>query len=179
MAELKHWQSLFIAEYLKNGFNGTQAYLTIKPQNTLLTAQVESCKLLKTPKVKSLLQRERALVDATSLATREVLIVEAHEAREMAKATKNVGGMNQSTELKGKLSGVFQQDSDTGKGYMNLIKSISVTINNDNRVVSVKSAQDGSGRQVKERAYHRVSVPSGPDPEPDEAIVDLQEKLFG
>ncbi len=131
MAELKHWVTAFIAEYAKNGGNGTQAYLTVRPKNNPNSAGVEASKLLSQPMVQSALDKEYARGGASRLAATDTLLVEAEEVRLLALKDKKLGNAIQSIDLKAKLNGVYQDTSDKGHGYLNLIKSISVTVNNN------------------------------------------------
>ncbi len=128
---LKHWVTMFIAEYATNGENGLQAYLTVKPSVTPETAKVEASKLLTQPNVRSALQREYDRVSATSVATRENLITKANTIHAMAIDAKKLGNALQSIDLMAKMNGVYQDTTDKGHGYMQLIKSISVTVNNN------------------------------------------------
>ena len=142
MAELKHWVAQFVAEYAKNGNNGTQAYLTVRPKNNPNSAGVEASKLLSQPMVQSALDKEYALVGASRLATSEVLTVEAEEVRLLALESKHYGNALQSIDLKAKINGVYQDTTDKGRGYMDLIKSISITVNNN--TVNVVKPVDNS-----------------------------------
>ena len=45
--KLKPIEELFVAEYIKNGQNGTQAYLAIRPDSKERSASVSAYRLLK------------------------------------------------------------------------------------------------------------------------------------
>ena len=51
MKELTDQDKLFINTYLTNGFNSTEAYLTIKPGTKRATAATQGCILLKKPHI--------------------------------------------------------------------------------------------------------------------------------
>lgn len=53
------WWETFADEYIKNGYNGTQAYLKAKPGVKLATANTESCLLLQNPKFRKVLKSNR------------------------------------------------------------------------------------------------------------------------
>jgi hypothetical protein len=48
---LKPWEERFCLEYVQKASNGKQAYLAVKPKVTEKTAEVESSKLLRNPKI--------------------------------------------------------------------------------------------------------------------------------
>jgi phage terminase small subunit len=113
MNKLTHTEEMFVAEYIKNGGNGKQAYMTVRPKASMATAKVNACKMLKRPAVKRALQEVKSKKLDQAIASREYLINQAHEIGKDAYKKEKHGAALKSVELKGKLNNVFEdKESD-------------------------------------------------------------------
>jgi len=128
MKKLSHTEELFVIEYLRNGQNATQAYLTVRPNSSIKSAKVSACRLLKKSSVIEAIKNEVEKRYDESIASREYLINEAHEIGKEARQDKSYGSAIKAIELKGKLNKVFDSEEPEMKGYINLIQSITVNV---------------------------------------------------
>ena len=126
--KLNYTDKLFISEYIRNGGNGTQAYLAIKPDVSVNSAAVSANRMLKRPAVQEALDRE---VEKT-IASREGLIREAHRIKEKAEKTDKLQVALNAIDLKGKLAGRYREQSDGTDQFERIIQMFQVNVNVDN-----------------------------------------------
>jgi phage terminase small subunit len=125
--KLSYTEELFVAEYLKDG-NGTRAYLAIKPNSSERAAAVSANRLLKKPAVMVALQGEVERKIDVSIASRANLIQEAHDVKERAKKSDKLQVELNSIDLKGKLAGIYKELADDNTGFMTLLQSITINV---------------------------------------------------
>lgn len=120
----KPWQTVFEAEYLKNGNNGTQAYLIAKPNVTLKTAKVESSKYLTRPDViESLKRTTDKQVDKLRFSKGQILDnIDDIRIKSLDKDQLSVS-LKANKEL-AELSNLYDRGADDKGNYMLLIKSL-------------------------------------------------------
>lgn len=107
-ARFPPWWEVFTDEYLKNGYNGTQAYLKARPNVTMGTAKAESCNLVKNPNFQQLLAKKRQKV------TNKIDVdfnrwLEEMESLAFARVFKvDAGAKHKALETLGKITGIIQ-----------------------------------------------------------------------
>lgn len=121
----------FTKAYAANGFNGTQAYLSVRPKVTYETAATAASVLLKKPEVQEALDLLLTKGDdknlAKRVATRDHLILETHEIYEKAKGKEQFKTALSAIDQKGRLNRVYDKDVADMTGYATLMQSIQVT----------------------------------------------------
>jgi phage terminase small subunit len=109
---------MFVAEYISNGGNGKQAYMTVRPKASQQTAKVNACKMLKRPAVKKALQEVKSKKMDEAIASQEYLINEAHKIGKDAYKKDKHGAALKAVETKAKLNHVFDdKESDITNWY--------------------------------------------------------------
>jgi phage terminase small subunit len=118
MNKLTHTEEMFVAEYISNGGNGKQAYMTVRPKASQQTAKVNACKMLKRPAVKKALQEVKSKKMDEAIASQEYLINEAHKIGKDAYKKDKHGAALKAVETKAKLNHVFDdKESDITNWY--------------------------------------------------------------
>lgn len=131
--KLTHTEELFVAEYLKNGQNGSRAYLSIRPNVSSRSARVSAHRLLKKPQVIELINNAVTKRYDESIASKEYLTEEAHIIGKDAFKKGKHGSALQAVELKGKLNKVFDNDKPEMEGYVKFIQSVTLDVNTSNK----------------------------------------------
>ena len=68
-------QQDFIMEYISNGFNGIQAYLSAYPNSTVKTARTNAYKLLANKEIKAEIERQvKTILEAKHITAERVLL---------------------------------------------------------------------------------------------------------
>jgi len=131
MKKLTHTDELFVIECLKNGQNGTKAYLTVRPKVSARSASVSANRLLKKSSVIESIKNEVDKRYDESVASREYLTEEAHIIGKDAFKKGKHGPAIKAVELKGKLNKVFDSEEPEMQGYIKLIQSITVNVDDE------------------------------------------------
>lgn len=113
-----------VDNYIANGGNGKQAYLSVRPNAKPNTAAVKACEILKREEVKHYLHQQQNKVSTDSIASREYLIKQAHEIGQEAREAKAYVPALNSVELKAKLNGVLDKDSDSTADYTKIMQTL-------------------------------------------------------
>jgi phage terminase small subunit len=145
MKKLKHTEEMFIAEYIKNGGNGKEAYMTVRPKASKETAKVNACRMLKRPGVQRALQDVRGERLEEAIASQEYLIHEAHEIGQEARQDKSYGAALKGVELKAKLNHVFEdsKESDLMQWYQS-IQRLGLKLINEKEVIDITPEREDS-----------------------------------
>jgi phage terminase small subunit len=125
MNKLTHTEELFIAAYIKNGGNGTQAYLEVRPKASWQTAKANASRMLKKPAVISELQKVKSEKQDEAIASKEYLIKEAHEIGKDAYKKEKHGAALKAVEVKGKLNKVYDEEPEM-QGYIRLHQELNL-----------------------------------------------------
>jgi len=142
MKKLTHTEELFVIEYLRNGQNATQAYLTVRPNSSIKSAKVSACRLLKKSSVIGSIKNEVEKRYDESIASREYLTEEAHIiGRDAFKKGKH-GPAIKAVELKGKLNKIFDADEPELKGWHALMQQIVINVNKDGDIDVTPKIED-------------------------------------
>lgn len=128
----------FIAEYIKNGYNATQAYLSIRPEVSYETAATNAGRLLKNAEVIEALETRSNRTLNKAIASREHLISEAHDILEAAKQEKQYSTALNAVDLKAKLNKLYDKSEPETEGYIKLINMLQVNV----------TVQDNPGNQA-------------------------------
>jgi hypothetical protein len=106
------WWQVFITEYLTNGNNATRAYLECHAVKTT-TAEVESCRLLRNPKFKKLMDSAIEALNQKQSMTREEWI---KTLTEVGKVKTGINGATKvkALELLGKSLGYVTEKMEVG-----------------------------------------------------------------
>jgi hypothetical protein len=124
--KLNYTEEMFVAEYLRNGQNGTRAYLSIRPRVTERSAAVSANRLLKSPAVIEAIKGAVAERFDESIASREHLIKEANEIGKEARGKGVYGAALNAVELKAKLNKLFDRDEPEMDRYYQVIQALTI-----------------------------------------------------
>lgn len=111
----------FLNEYLKNGNNATQAYLSISPKVAVTTAAEEGKKYLRKPYVTRLLEQHKKKMAKKGEVTLESQMKEAERLKKMAEENGDMKSVIDLFKEQNKLVGLYAP-----KKTENLNKNISV-----------------------------------------------------
>ena len=128
--KLSPLEELFVSEYISNGFNGTQAYLKVKPKVKEAVAAASATRFLKKVNVQNAIDAHLKERKEDSIANRDYLTKEAHEIGTEARKDKNYGSALTAVDLKAKLNQVYKEDTERGM-YANTMKNIFLQINQE------------------------------------------------
>lgn len=131
-------QKAFVGEYIKNGYNATQAYLSIRPEVSYKTAQASASQYLSNPIIKQAVEGATNRTLNKAIATREHLINEAHDILEAAKQEKQYSTALNAVDLKAKLNKLYDKSEPETEGYIKLINMLQVNV----------TVQDNPGNQA-------------------------------
>lgn len=115
-----------VDNYIANGGNKTQAYLSVRPKAKPTTAKVKACNLFKRPEVVSYLEEQSSQITVDSIASREYLIRQAHRIGNKAEEVGKLNTALTAIETKGKLNRVYDADTDSPTDYSKLIQTLIV-----------------------------------------------------
>ena len=128
--KLSPLEESFVTEYISNGFNGTQAYLAIRPDVKEESAAPSATRFLKKVTVQNAIDAHHKERKEDSIASKDYLTKEAHEIGKEARKDKNYGSALSAVKLKGELNQVFKQDTEQGK-YTETMNKIFLQINQE------------------------------------------------
>lgn len=134
----------FVNTYLKNGFNGTQAYLAVSPMVSRETAATMANKYLNLPEVQNEIEKVQDREFADSVASREYLIKEAHDIGLEARVEKKLNTALQAVEVKGRLNKVFDKENQDMGGYEDLLRTL-VVVQGDVNIGGGVNGSTGNG----------------------------------
>ena len=149
--KLRPIEQAFINEYLKNGCNATQAYLSVKPKCKYESARVISTRMLAKVTVKEAIEQAMEKTCMSNVASREYLIQETHETVQEAKKEKCYGAAIKGIELKGKLNRLFDREQPDMAGYQVLMQQLIINTtdkadHSGDVIDIVREEIDGEGR---------------------------------
>jgi phage terminase small subunit len=142
---MKHTEEQFVIEYIKNGGNGTQAYLAVKPNSSEKSAKVSACRLLKKPAVIDAIKQASEKGYDEGIASREYLIKEAHEIGKDAFRKDKHGAAIKAVDTKAKLNHIYDETKDESATYSALLQSININIPGLSKTIDVTpELEDGN-----------------------------------
>lgn len=118
----------FVAEYIKNGYNATQAYLAVRPGVTYTTAATTGAQYLGNPHIKEAIDRQVDKRINKSVASRDHLIQEAHDILGEARADKHYQTALNAVEVKAKLNRLYDKAEPDTDGYIKLVQMLQVNV---------------------------------------------------
>ena len=128
--KIKPKHLVFVQEYLKNGNNATQAYLSMNGTVGNGTARTEGSKLLTEPDIQRMMSEQFEGDAVLRVATKEYLLQQTHDIGNLALGSEKYDTALKAIELKGKLNRVFTDDGDDSEKYGKVINTLMVgTIN--------------------------------------------------
>jgi hypothetical protein len=139
MPKLTHLQDTFVKEYVKNGFNATQAYLKAHPGTKLSNASQYGSELIRKPQVHCEIEALKHKGLQSSPHNRENLLKRAYKYEEMAASAHKLHISLNSIDLQAKLNGLYNDITDKGQ-FDQLIQACQININ----VNQVEDNQDKS-----------------------------------
>jgi hypothetical protein len=138
--KLTYLEKLFLAEYNKNGGNGTEAYLSLKPHVSRRSASVCATRILKKTAVTEVLQKHTDKQIDEGIASREKILEEIHEIRERAlEQDKLQTSLNASSE-KAKIAGHYKDKESDMTQFNQFLQQIFIVPppDEDEKVIDVK-----------------------------------------
>lgn len=138
---MKLTEEQFVIEYIKNGGNGTQAYLAVKPNSNGKSAKVSACRLLKKPAVIDAIQKATEKGYDEGITSREYLIKEAHEIGQDAFKKDKHGAAIKAVDTKAKLNHLYKEEVDESAGYNALLQAININIPGLSNVTPEKDSE--------------------------------------
>jgi phage terminase small subunit len=139
---MKHTEEQFVIEYIKNGGNGTQAYLAVKPNSSEKSAKVSACRLLKKPAVIDAIQKASENKSVEAIASRDYLIKEAHEIGKDAFKKDKHGTAIKAVDTKAKLNHIYDETKDESATYSAFLQAININIPGLSKTIDVTSEGD-------------------------------------
>ena len=122
--------------YIANGRNATKAYQTVKPDLSYASANATGCTIINRDDVQAYLQDKGEITTKNAIASKDFLIQEAHDIGQEAREAKAYVPAMKGIELKAKLNGIFDKESDSPLDYGKVLQAIvingDVNINNNN-----------------------------------------------
>lgn len=133
------FEKQFIAEYIKNGQNGTKAYLTVRPGISERSAAVCATRLLRKPEVIEEINKAVGRDFDKAVASREHLINEADEIGKEARQQGAYGSALKAVELKGKLNRVFDDTDDHCSQFKAFVQQFTINVKpgDDDKAIDV------------------------------------------
>ena len=128
--KLSPLEESFVPEYISNGFNGTQAYLAIKPDVKEESDAASATRFLKKVSVQNAIDAHHKERKEDSIASKDYLTKEAHDIGKEAREDKSYGAALNAVKLKGELNQVFKEDTEAGK-YTETMTNIFMQINQE------------------------------------------------
>ena len=116
----------FVAEYLKNGNNATQAYIVANPQVNYNTARSKGCTWVADSDIMAMLDvtSDREFVEAVAGKTH--LIREAHEIKELAQKDEKYDTALRAVDLKAKLNNQYTDESSDSDKYSLIVQNMMI-----------------------------------------------------
>jgi hypothetical protein len=131
-------KELFVAEYIKNGENGTKAYFTVRPHVSSNSAAVCANRLLKKPAIQYAIQKVVDKRFDESIASREHLITEANEIGKEAWQKGAHGSALKAVDLKAKLNKLYDKDhQDENSTLINIWQQIKIVPGSENEPTQI------------------------------------------
>ncbi len=110
--------------YIANGGNKTQAYLSVRPKAKPTTAKVRACELFKRPEVAGYVEEQQKEFSVHAIASKEALIKRADRIGNKAEeAGKLNTALTACTEI-GKMNGIYDKEVDSPADYGKLLQGI-------------------------------------------------------
>jgi hypothetical protein len=142
MKELTTEESKFVAAYLSNGNNGTEAFLTIRPDCKRTTARIEGSRIKHRPHVSAALQaHNQSIVVAgkeEAVISKAYLIDTAKWGIEACKEDRELGTLFKGVDVAAKLTGSYDSEEDDESKYAKFITKISINELTINQGVNTK-----------------------------------------
>ena len=123
--------------YIANGMNATKAYQTVRPDVSYGTANAKGCTIINRDEVQAYLSDKGEITTKNAIASKDYLIQEAHDIGMEAREAKAYVPAMKGIELKAKLNGIFDKESDSPLDYGKVLQAI--VINGD---VNINNNQD-------------------------------------
>lgn len=138
--KLSHIEQMFITEYIKNGGNGTQAYMTVHQNAKPRSAAVSATRWLQKPAIEAALKAHSDRRTEESLASRDKLIKEAHEVKERAKQSDKLQVELNAIDLKGKIAGVYKENTENHDQFDRIIQmcQVNIEVKDESEAIDVK-----------------------------------------
>jgi phage terminase small subunit len=135
----------FVAEYIKNGNNGTKAYLAIKPTVSPNSAAVSAHRLLQKTSVMNALEDITDKSKEEAIASKQYLINEAHEIGKEARSKGVYGSALKAVEVKGKLNRVYEEgDHIAEQNFINFYNYVQYgTPDPEEKTIDITSKVEG------------------------------------
>jgi len=111
----------FVREYVSNGYNGTNAYLKVKPNVGYDSASVTSTRLLSDDRIREAINSLQAKAFDKAIASRQYLIQQAHEIGEEARSKGQFNPALTSVDLKAKLNKLYERDTPDLESYATIM----------------------------------------------------------
>lgn len=130
--DIPPWWEIFADEYLKNGYNATQAYLKARPNVAMATAKTESCLLLQNPNFRKLLKSKRQSASDKIEIDRDQWLDEMKDLA-FAKDVKVEGATkHRALETLGRIAGIIQDKVDMRHSFTAV--DVAITLANMSRL---------------------------------------------
>ena len=121
--ELNNMEKAFVKAYIENSFNGTRAYLSLKPETKPESAGVMATRMLRKVKVKEEIDRILERGEPNNQFTREKILGRFEHLGSLAEKEKQYTASIHANREVAKISGLYDQNSDDS-GYIALIQKI-------------------------------------------------------
>jgi hypothetical protein len=128
LAKLSLVETQFIAEYLNNGHNGLQAYLTIKPHVRPSTARVASSEIMQKAHIRAYVEAYKRSTIIKGELTKAQLLDHTKWGIETARSKEELSALFKGIECGARLINAYDIEADDVNKYIGLLGKI--TANN-------------------------------------------------
>ncbi len=134
-SSLSDFDSTFSQLYVNNGFNGTKAYLTIKPNTNYQVAAVQATRLLKKDSVICEVSRLKSELVVNNAHSKPELLKRAHNYEIRAANKDKLDISLKSIDLQAKISGHYNTDTGDNDQFDKIIAAcqVNVTVNTNDK----------------------------------------------
>jgi len=120
---MNNMEKAFVRAYIENSFNGTRAYLSLKPETKPESAGVMATRMLRKVKVKEEIDRILERGESNNKFTREKILGRFDHLGSLAEKEKQYTASIHANREIAKIEGLYEQNSGED-GYFRLIQQI-------------------------------------------------------
>jgi hypothetical protein len=147
-SRLSHADRVFAREYLRNGGNGTRAYLVAHPNASIATATTNASAKLRDTHVRQIIDSALERGDILAIASREQCVSDAQRLMEKAENKEQFSVAVQALDKKAKLNRLYDREQADTTGHAKLLQALQVNVNVNTSaapdVVELTASDDGS-----------------------------------
>jgi len=133
-------EAALVTAYKAFNYNGTKAWLAVKPTSKYNAARASAARLLKKPEIQAALQELNQDVNKTIAYTKKELHKDTSRIMKLAEEEKQLSAAVKCVELKARTERLFDDDTDDSSKYTMFIQQI--TNNNINITKPIQNTKE-------------------------------------